>query len=47
MRIALVGVDGQLGTDINSYFKGKGIEIAGLVGLKDIDVCDYKMSDGI
>jgi len=46
-RIALIGVDGQLGTDINSYFKGKGIEIAGLVGLKDIDVCDYKMSDSI
>jgi dTDP-4-dehydrorhamnose reductase len=47
VKIALIGVDGQLGTDINSYFKGKGIEIAGLVGLKDIDVCDYKMSDSI
>ena len=47
MKIALIGVDGQLGTDINSYFKGKGIELKGLVGLKDIDVCDYKMSDGI
>lgn len=47
MKIALIGVDGQLGTDINGHFKGKGIEIAGLVGLKDIDVCDYKMSDSI
>jgi len=47
VKIALIGVDGQLGTDINSYFKRKGIEIAGLVGLKDIDVCDYKMSDSI
>ena len=47
MKIALIGVDGQLGTDINSYFKEKGIELKGLVGLKDIDVCDYKMSDSI
>ncbi|MCG2791893.1 MAG: dTDP-4-dehydrorhamnose reductase [Actinomycetia bacterium] len=47
VRIALIGVDGQLGTDINIYFKEKGIELAGLVGLKDIDVCDYKMSDSI
>ena len=47
MKIALIGVDGQLGTDINIYFKEKGIELAGLVGLKDIDVCDYKMSDSI
>ena len=47
MKIALIGVDGQLGTDINIYFKGKGIELKGLVGLKDIDVCDYKMSDSI
>jgi dTDP-4-dehydrorhamnose reductase len=47
VRIALIGVDGQLGTDINIYFKEKGIELTGLVGLKDIDVCDYKMSDGI
>jgi len=47
MKIALIGVDGQLGTDINSYFAGKGIEIAGLVGLKDIDVCDYKVSESV
>ncbi|MFZ3387116.1 MAG: sugar nucleotide-binding protein, partial [Candidatus Hydromicrobium sp.] len=47
MKIALIGVDGQLGTDINIYFKEKGIELAGLVGLKDIDVCDYDMSDSV
>lgn len=46
-RIALIGVDGQLGTDISNYFKRKAIEVIGLVGLKDIDICDYKMSDNI
>ena len=47
IKIALIGADGQLGVDINSYFKEKGIKIIGLVGLKDIDVCDYRMSDDI
>ena len=47
MKIVLIGVDGQLGTDINIYFKEKGIELAGLVGLKDIDVCDYKVSESV
>jgi dTDP-4-dehydrorhamnose reductase len=47
IKIALIGADGQLGTDIDSYFKGKGIELIGLIGLKDIDVCDYRMSDDI
>jgi len=47
VRVALIGADGQLGADINSYFKEKGLEVIGLVGLKDIDVCDYKMSDDI
>lgn len=46
-KIVLIGVDGQLGTDINSHFKKKGIEITGLVGLKDIDVCDYKVSESV
>ena len=45
MKIALIGVDGQLGTDINIYFKSKGLKVTGLVGLKDIDVCDYRMSE--
>lgn len=43
-KIALIGIDGQLGTDINSHFKKKGIELAGLVGLKDIDICSYEAS---
>ncbi|MBL7060952.1 MAG: dTDP-4-dehydrorhamnose reductase [Actinobacteria bacterium] len=47
IKIALIGADGQLGTDIASYFKGKGIELIGLIGLKDIDVCDYIMSNNI
>ncbi len=47
IKIALIGVDGQLGVDINSCFKGKGLEVIGLVGLKDIDVCNYRMSDNI
>lgn len=47
MKIALIGVDGQLGTDINIYFKSKGLKVTGLVGLKDIDVCDYRMSENI
>lgn len=47
IKIALIGVEGQLGTDINSYFKKQGMEIAGLVGLKDIDVCDFKMSESV
>ncbi|GAF72134.1 unnamed protein product [marine sediment metagenome] len=47
VKIALIGVDGQLGTDISNYFKRKAIEVIGLVGLKDIDICDYKMSDNI
>lgn len=46
-KIALIGVEGQLGTDINSYFKKQGVEIAGLVGLKDIDVCNLEMSENV
>jgi dTDP-4-dehydrorhamnose reductase len=47
IKIALIGVEGQLGTDINSHFKKQGLEVAGLVGLKDIDVCDQKMSESV
>jgi len=47
MKIALIGVEGQLGTDVNSYFKREGVEVSGLVGLKDIDVCDYESSDKV
>lgn len=42
MKILIIGVDGQLGTDIKDYFTRKGIEIHGLIGLKEIDICDYK-----
>ena len=39
MKIALIGSDGQLGTDIYKYFKNKGADIAGLTQ-KEIEVCD-------
>ena len=42
MKIFLIGSDGQLGTDINEYFSGRGMEVQGFIGLKEIDVCDYK-----
>jgi dTDP-4-dehydrorhamnose reductase len=38
LRIALIGSNGQLGTDIMSYFKGKGEDIIGLTQ-DEIDVC--------
>ncbi len=44
MKIFLIGADGQLGTDIEKYFTEKGAEVTGLVGLKDIDICDYGSS---
>jgi len=47
VKVAIIGVDGQLGTDVDSIFRQKGMETEGLVGLKDIDVCDYRLSDGI
>ncbi len=42
-----MGVDGQLGTDINSYFSAKGLEVVGLVGLKEIDITDPVKCDSI
>jgi dTDP-4-dehydrorhamnose reductase len=47
VKIALIGVNGQLGTDINSLFEGKGVAVAGLVGLKDINVSDLATSKNI
>ena len=44
MKVFLIGVDGQLGTDIEQCFTAKGIEVQGLIGLKEIDICDYKES---
>jgi dTDP-4-dehydrorhamnose reductase len=42
LKVFLIGVDGQLGSDIKDYFTQKKIEIHGLIGLKDIDICDHK-----
>lgn len=44
MKVFLIGVDGQLGTDIKDYFTINDIEIHGLIGLKEIDICDYRDS---
>ncbi len=44
MKVFLIGVDGQLGTDIEQCFTSKGIEVLGLIGLKEIDICDYNES---
>ncbi|MFC2145387.1 dTDP-4-dehydrorhamnose reductase [Actinomycetota bacterium] len=41
MKVFLIGVDGQLGTDIEQCFTARGIEVQGLIGLKEIDICDY------
>ncbi|MCE5329735.1 dTDP-4-dehydrorhamnose reductase [bacterium] len=38
MKIALIGSNGQLGTDIMKYFEDRGEDIAGLTQ-DDIDVC--------
>lgn len=42
MKVFLIGVDGQLGTDIGQCFTARGIEVHGLIGLKEIDICDYE-----
>ncbi len=42
MNIALIGADGQLGTDIYRYFTGKGLKVSPLTE-KEIDVCDEKI----
>ena len=47
MKIALIGVNGQLGTDINGHFQEKGVTVVGLIGLKDININDYKTSENI
>jgi len=39
VKIALIGADGQLGTDIYTYFKKKELEVIGLT-IEDMDVCD-------
>jgi len=42
LKVFLIGVDGQLGTDIEQCFTVRGIEVHGLIGLKEIDICDYE-----
>ncbi len=44
MKVFLIGVDGQLGTDIEQCFTARGIEVQGLIGLKEIDICNYDSS---
>jgi len=44
LKVFLIGVDGQLGTDIEQCFTSRGIEVHGLIGLKEIDICDYDHS---
>ncbi len=46
-KIALIGVDGQLGTDIHNHFIKKGVKLEGLRGFKDIDVYDYRISESV
>ena len=42
MNIALIGADGQLGTDIYRYFTDRGLRVNPLTE-KEIDVCDEKI----
>ena len=46
MKIALIGSDGQLGTDIIKYFKDKDADITGLT-ISDIDVCDRNICNDV
>ena len=46
MKIALIGSDGQLGTDIIKHFKDKGSDITGLT-ISDIDVCDKNICNDV
>jgi len=46
LKIALIGSDGQLGTDIIKHFKDKGSDITGLT-ISDIDVCDKNICNDV
>jgi dTDP-4-dehydrorhamnose reductase len=46
LKIALIGSDGQLGTDIYKYFKDKNADITGLT-ISDIDVCDKNICNDV
>ncbi len=42
MKVFLIGVDGQLGSDIDSYFSSRGVKVQGLIGLRQVDICDLE-----
>lgn len=46
MKIALIGADGQLGTDISRYFREKGLEVESLTQ-KEIEVCDIDICGSV
>jgi dTDP-4-dehydrorhamnose reductase len=46
LKIALIGADGQLGTDIYKYFSEKGLDISGLTQ-KEIEVCDMNICNDV
>ena len=46
MKIALIGADGQLGTDIYDHFKKNGLDITGLTQ-EDIEVCDKNSCNSV
>jgi len=46
LKIALIGADGQLGTDLYRYFSGKGENITGLT-LADIEICNKKVCSNV
>jgi len=46
LRIALIGADGQLGTDIYRYFKDKNLDIIPLTQ-QDIEVCEKNICSSV
>jgi dTDP-4-dehydrorhamnose reductase len=42
LKVFLIGVDGQLGTDIDQYFTSRDIKVQGLIGLEEVDICDHE-----
>lgn len=46
MKIALIGADGQLGTDLYRYFCAKGEDIKGLT-MADIEVCNRDLCSSV
>lgn len=44
LKVFLIGVDGQLGTDISKHFTQMGAQVHGLIGLKEVNICDYDKS---